>query len=489
MYSLLKTSYENAPLFVKKIVCCIPYRILAGSGYRRTLRLCEKLDRMSREEVLLHQQTQLRDLLQFAVEEVPFYRPLRRVVQRFHPFDALKEFPLLSKEMVQQSAPLLVPSSLDRIPHHRGTTGGSTGNQLVILEDESAYAREKAYIHAQWRRVGYAPQCRKATFRGVPFQKITDTCFWQENPIHNELQFSPFHMSEDNLPHYIRKLIVYQPQFLHGYPSAVDALAEYVLRHGLTPQLPRITAALLVSESCSPSQRERIESAFQTQVYSFYGHSERTVLGGECEKSRCYHAVPSYGVLEILNEKGEPCEVGESGEIVGTGFLKRAMPLIRYRTDDVAVRESYQCACGRCWDRFSNVLGRWTLEGSIIGKTGATISAAALNIHGDVFANVVRYQYYQEKQGELEIRVIPNTRFQERDSEGIRAAHEQKLWGEVRVRVVPVREIPLAPSGKQRRIVSMCAKEPPLRTESPIRTLQNRPPATEEVPWPQGVRG
>lgn len=459
MYSLLKKSYENAPPLVQKMICYFPYRFLAGGEYRRTLRLCAKLDGMSREEVLRYQEAQLSDLLHFVVAEVPFYRSLRGVVQRFSPFDALKEFPLLTKKMVQQSFKALVPKSLDRIPHHQGTTGGSTGNQLVILEDEFAYAREKAYVHSEWRRVGYAPRYRKATFRGVPFRRITDSCFWQENPIHNELQFSPFHMSEENLQHYVRRLIAYQPQFLHGYPSAIDTVAEYVLRHELTSTLPRIKAVLLVSEACSDSQRQRVEAAFQARVHSFYGHCERTVLGGECEKSRCYHAFPTYGVLEILNEKGEPCAVGQFGEIVGTGFLKRAMPLIRYRTDDVAMRESYQCECGRCWDRFSHVLGRWTLEGVVIGKNGARISAAALNIHGDVFENVVRYQYYQEERGQLEVRVIPNTRFRECDKESIRSAHEKKLWGEMRVRVVPVRHIPLTKSGKQRRVISMLGEQ------------------------------
>jgi len=169
LYSLLKKSYENAPPFVQKMICCLPYRFLAGGEYRRA------------------------------------------VVRRFRPFDALKEFPLLTKEIVQQNFKALVPKSLDRIPHHQGTTGGSTGNQLVILEDESAYAREKAYVHSEWRRMGYTPRCRKATFRGVAFRKITDSCFWQENPIHNELQFSPFHMSEEKSPSMCSAMSLRQP--------------------------------------------------------------------------------------------------------------------------------------------------------------------------------------------------------------------------------------------------------------------------------------
>ncbi|MBN2312748.1 MAG: phenylacetate--CoA ligase family protein [Sedimentisphaerales bacterium] len=456
MYSLLKESYQNAPLFARKMVCRLPYRFLVGNGYRRTLRLCEKLDKMSRAEIQCFQQAQLSDLLQFAVEEVPFYHRFRRAVERFNPFDALKEFPLLSKKIVQENTEALIPKSLDRIPHHPGTTGGSSGNQLEYLEDDSTYAREMGYMLSQWKRVGYTPRHKKATFRGVPFRRITDSSFWQENPIHNELQFSPFHMSETNLHYYIQKIIEYKPQFFHGYPSALDIVAEYILRHELTPRLPRVKAVLLASESCSEAQRQRIEAAFRARAYSWYGHSERIILGGECETSRCYHAFPTYGILEILDENGEPCNTGQCGEIVGTGFLNRSMPLIRYRTDDFAVREPSECKCGRGWDRFSNVQGRWTLEGSILGRSGARISAAAINMHGDMFKNVVRYQYYQEKRGELEIRLIPNNRFSESDREKIRSSHEEKLWGEVRVNVVNVKHIPLTKSGKQRRIIRVC---------------------------------
>jgi phenylacetate-CoA ligase len=456
MFSLVKQIYLASPPLLKTFVKRVPYAWVAGKHYRDVLAACRMLETLSRQEMILVQEKMLGDVLQFAVVEVPFYKPYRHVVDKFRPFDAIQEFPLVTKEDVQKNWEDLKPASIGRIPHHCGTTGGASGNQLTFLEDDTTYAREMGFMHSQWQRVGYSTICRKATFRGVQLAKISDKVFWQENPIHNELQFSPFHMSEMNLQHYIHKLVEYKPQFLHGYPSAIDAIAEYVLRHELKSKFSKIEAALLGSESCSDSQRQRIETAFQTRVYTWYGHSERTVLGGECEVSRCYHAFPSYGILEILKEDGQPCDAGGCGEIVGTGFLNRSMPLIRYRTGDYATRLESRCECGRCWDRFSNVLGRWSLEGAIIGKSGARISAAALNMHGDMFENVVRYQYYQEKRGELEIHIIPNTHFRESEREKIRSSHERKLWGEVRVNVVNVADIPLTESGKQRRMISVC---------------------------------
>lgn len=454
MRRLVRQSYGRLPLPFRRLLCRLPYALLAGHLYRETLQLCRRLDVMPRNDVVILQEARLRALLEFAVQEVPFYEPLRKVVHQLSPCAALREFPLLSKEDVQRNNENLISRSARRIAHQERTTGGSSGNQLRFLEDDSTYAREMGFMHSQWARVGYTPKSRKATFRGTAFRNITDTCFWQYNPVHNELQFSPFHLNEKNLALYVRMLVKYQPAYLHGYPSAIGVLAEYVIRHQLTAQLPPINATLLASEGCSDDQRKRIESAFNTRVYTFYGHSERTVLGGECECNRTYHAFPAYGVLEIIGNDGQPCDIGEQGEIVGTGFLNRAMPLIRYRTDDYATKLPPQCECGRCWDRFSNVLSRRSLEGFVVGQNGSRIGVAALNMHGDLFKNVVRYQYYQRVPGQLVVRVIPNSMYSLADEVEIVTAHRQKLWGEMDVIVQKVQDIPMTGSGKQRRVIS-----------------------------------
>jgi phenylacetate-CoA ligase len=453
MFQLKKTIYENMPGFLRKLVRLVPYSLLAGKEYRDTLALCRQFDRMSREEVLAVQEKELRELLEFATKEVPFYQTYRSAVERFTAFEALKEFPLLTKEDVQTHYEELIPRSIGRIPHHIATTGGSSGQQLKFLEDDATYAREMGYMHSQWQRVGYSHNCRKPTFRGVAFGKNNGDVFWQENPINNELQFSPFHLSEKNLPRYVDKIKLSRPQFIHGYPSAVDVLAEFVLRHDLVGLLGSVQAVLLGSEGCSDLQRERIERAFGTKIYTWYGHSERVILGGECEKNKWYHCFPGYGFLEIIKPDGSFCDMDERGEIVGTGFLNRSMPLIRYRTDDFAARREPSCECGRQWDRFSDVIGRRSIEGFVIGKSGARISAVALNMHSLVFDNVIRYQYYQKVKGTLEIRVIANPHYSKEDEKKIVDEHNKKMWQEMDIKVVQIDTIPLTRVGKQLRIV------------------------------------
>ncbi|MCK4791409.1 MAG: phenylacetate--CoA ligase family protein, partial [Desulfobacteraceae bacterium] len=297
MFNVLKRFYLTMPPFLKALTKHVPYDWIAGKHYRNTAVSCRRLDKLPRQEIISLQEKLLRDLLQFAVAEVPFYKPYKSVVEKHKPFDAIQDFPFLTTETVRENSERLMPASMGSIPHHIATTGGSSGNQLSFLEDNATYAKEMGFMHAQWQRVGYSSKSRKATFRGVQFSNINKNIFWQENSIHNELQFSPFHMSEGNLRLYMERLISYAPEFLHGYPSAIDVLAEYVIRYKLQTSLHYLKAVLLASESCDDAQRSRIEDAFGKRVYTWYGQSERVVLGGECEQSRNYHSFPSYGYL------------------------------------------------------------------------------------------------------------------------------------------------------------------------------------------------
>jgi phenylacetate-CoA ligase len=154
-----------------------------------------------------------------------------------------------------------------------------------------------------------------------------------------------------------------------------------------------------------------------------------------------------------VSDDGTPCSRdGERGELVGTGLHNRSMPLIRYRTGDRATRRETRCACGRHWERFSDVEGRWKQD-FLEGRNGARISLTALNMHGDVLRNVTRYQYAQKEPGRCEFRVVPAPSFGEADRERIERAFRDRVGDVLDVRVEPVESIELTGRGKLRRLV------------------------------------
>jgi phenylacetate-CoA ligase len=446
-FHIKRRLYESAPAGLKGLISFVPFPFIAGAAYREVAASGRGIDRLSRAEVVALKEKTLGEALRFAVDNVPIYKPYRRAVEKLPPVAALREFPLVKKSTILERFEEFVCDPAVRPRHYETTTGGTSGRQLKILVGDDAQGIEMAFMHRQWARVGYTHRARKATFRGVAFPRASEGVFWQLNPVYREIQVSPVAMTETMLPEYWRRIVDFSPEFLHGYPSAISLLARWVIRHGLRGQGPHIRAALLGSEGCTADQRAVIEDAFQTRVFTWYGHSERLVLGGECEHSSDYHQFPDYGWLEILDEQGCEVGVGERGEVVGTGFLNRVMPLIRYRTGDYATRLEPHCVCGRNWDRFTAVEGRWKQE-MIVGRDGALLSLAALNVHGPQFARVARYQYYQDTPGRFEIRVVPDSDFTEEDRHAIAATYARKLGNVADVTVRVVDTIPLTSRGK-----------------------------------------
>jgi phenylacetate-coenzyme A ligase PaaK-like adenylate-forming protein len=452
-YESRRLLYDRMPAWVKSPVRWVPFGLVAGASYRRVVARGPEIDRLGRSELRAYQERALAEVLRFAVEQVPAYRRLRALVERHKAFDALKEFPLLAKDDLQGNLANYLPRDFDRRPHYECTTGGTSGNQLKFFVDDDSQSVETAFMHRQWARVGYTPRCRKATFRGVDFSGLRDGVFWKANPVYNELQFSPFHMSDGTLGAYWEQLERYRPQFLHGYPSAISLLAGWVERSGVSGRSLGLRAVLLGSEGLEPGQRELVERAFGARAYSWYGHSERVILGGECEVCSAYHQFPDYGALEFIGDGGEPVTgPGQRGELVGTGLLNRSLPLIRYRTGDRARLLPPECECGRAFDRFDEVEGRWEQD-YVIGAGGAKISIAALNMHGPLFDRVARYQYYQKAPGAMDLRVVPAPGFDESDAAALAEAYRRKVGDGVAVRVVVVSEIPLTARGKLKRLV------------------------------------
>ena len=206
MISIFRRCYECVPVPLQNAVRCAPYAVWAGAAYRQVVAECRGIRTAPAQQVRALQERYLSQILEHATRTVPAYRDMRRDVERYSPCEALRSFPLLAKNDVQRDPERFISTDARKIPHRRATTGGSTGQQLEFLEENTMYAREMGFMHDQWARVGYRTSLRKATFRGVAFRRSRSGRFWQRNPIHNELQFSPFHMTDENLPRYVEKL-------------------------------------------------------------------------------------------------------------------------------------------------------------------------------------------------------------------------------------------------------------------------------------------
>lgn len=98
----------------------------------------------------------------------------------------------------------------------------------------------------------------------------------------------------------------------------------------------------------SDSMRYTIEDSWGCKIVTHYGLTEMGLgLAVDCPMGCGYH-YNEFGVIaEIVDpETGEPMEDGEEGELVFTSLGREAMPLIRYRSHDIASMKKGPCPCG-----------------------------------------------------------------------------------------------------------------------------------------------
>jgi phenylacetate-CoA ligase len=71
------------------------------------------------------------------------------------------------------------------------------------------------------------------------------------------------------------------------------------------------------------------------------------------------HINEDHFLAEVVDpQTGEPLPDGAEGELVFSTLTKEALPLLRYRTGDIASLDPAPCACGRTLARMGPVRGR-----------------------------------------------------------------------------------------------------------------------------------
>lgn len=158
---------------------------------------------------------------------------------------------------------------------------------------------------------------------------------------------------------------------LVGIPTQVLSVARSHL--GAAIERNRIKNVLLSTDYVPQSIVKSLEDTWGCRVFNHYGMTETGLGGGvECEALDGYHLREADLYFEIVDHKsGEVCGNGTLGEVVFTTLTRQGMPLIRYRTGDMARIIPQACPCGSVLRRMDRVKGRW--EGLVNVGPGYTL--------------------------------------------------------------------------------------------------------------------
>lgn len=316
----------------------------------------------------------LRNTIRHAKHNVPHYAGYPHVA--IDTLEDLRKLPVLSRECVRRAPELFLGQDVPAHARIRAGTTGTTGGNLKVAYTEELARSNWAFLLRQWAWAGIEPLEPRITLFGariVPAPR-TEPPFWTYNIPERQILMSIFHLSRKTSPHYLCFLAKHTGKVLEGFPSVLGVLADMALERGVTIPMRVIFTS---GEPLHPATRRKIEEAFACRIFDSYGMTEYCGQIHECERGEM-HLLPEYGFLEILDDDNEPVPDGEEGYFVWTGFLNRAMPLIRYRIGDRGRwLTTERCGCGR---HFPRVVPTITRESEILHcPDGRVFSPRALN--------------------------------------------------------------------------------------------------------------
>ncbi|MCK5772641.1 MAG: phenylacetate--CoA ligase [Thermoplasmata archaeon] len=144
-------------------------------------------------------------------------------------------------------------------------------------------------------------------------------------------------------------------------PSYALYLIEALKEEGVDPKELSIKIGMFGAEPWSDETRKHIEKSLGIQAQDLYGMSELYGPGVavECPEQDGLHIWTDEFLVETIDpDTGDVLPEGEKGEIVFTMLTRQAMPLLRYRTRDLAVINWEKCKCGRSHPRIMRIKGR-----------------------------------------------------------------------------------------------------------------------------------
>lgn len=453
-----KKIYPKLPLFLKNICASIAdihnEHLRYGKIFEKYYSFLKKSENFSLSELIIYQNEELKCLIKHCYENVPYYIELFREMgitpDDINSVEDLKKLPILTKETVIKNREKIFATNYkksDTIPIH---TSGSSGKRLNFWVSKEAWQKEYAFVWAR-RYIGFARNEKILNFSNsnilMPL-KQTKPPFWVKSYFSKQVIFSQYHINNKNLKEYVKALNDLEYEYIIGFASTIYILANYIYENNI--KLNKYPNKIFTSSATIfDYQRILIEQVFNCKIFDSYGSTELASLLTQCKYGK-YHINYEYGITELKEINRENDEI--QYEIISTGFLNKAFPLLRYKIGDyVSIKkEQMECKCGNVGPTIERINGR--VEDIIITPSGNKIGQLAY-IYYDT-PNIKEGQIIQEKLDELTIKIVKRETYSKLDEDRLLNKLKNRLGDEFKYNLVYIDKIPRDLSGKFRGVIS-----------------------------------
>lgn len=319
------------------------------------------METMERESMTEIQSARLVQQIRRVYRQVPFYREQMQksglLPEEIRSISDIAKLPFITKQDMRDNYPygLFAVPNAEIVRLH--ASSGTTGKHTVV-----GYTSKDLGI---WSEV----MARTLTAAGASKQSFIQVAygyglFTGGLGVHygaEAVGASVIPVSSGNTQRQILLMRDFGTTMLACTPSYALYIAETMKEMGVEPESTALKSGVFGAEPWSERMRGEIEKALGIKAYDIYGLSEIIGPGvaSECQAQQGLHVNEDHFFPEIIDPAtGQSLPYGEKGELVLTTLTKEGMPMIRYRTRDLAVLYPDPCACGRTLIRMSKVLGR-----------------------------------------------------------------------------------------------------------------------------------
>lgn len=172
-----------------------------------------------------------------------------------------------------------------------------------------------------------------------------------------------------------------KPDTIICVPSFILKIINYAKEHNIDYKNSSIRKAVCIGENLRNDDFElnllghKIKDNWDIDLYSTYAFTEMNTTFCECQAGKGGHHHPELIICELLDENNNNVKEGDFGELTISTIGVEAMPLLRFKTGDIARFHYEPCSCGRQTMRISPIIGR---KNQMIKLKGTTLYPASI---------------------------------------------------------------------------------------------------------------
>lgn len=419
------------------------------------------------EQIWEMQSQQLQTLLTHASNHVPFYKALFKEkscsVSNKLDKDELANIPISTRVSIQQAGDSLVSKEIPRAHGQEkfSTTSGSTGKPVRFARSPLTQVFWLAFALREhlWHKRDFS--LKLGAIRWFP-RGTAEAPAGGSSPDWGQIVSQVYPSGPSAVLNVIASvqeqydwLIRECPDYLVSFPSNLESLARFISEKDLP--LPPVKQLRTIGETLKVESRTFIEQIWQTKIVDIYTCEEAGYLAIQCPDSGDYHVQSENVFLEIVDDEGNPCPSGVSGQVLITTLHNFVTPLIRYELGDIA-EFGEPCCCGRGLPVIRKILGR--KRNRLLLPSGES-RFPYLGEHGGIArltgSKVHQIQVVQHSLDEIEIKLVLSQSLDSDAQDKVIELMQTNLGYPFKIKLSFHEDIPCGPTGKFEEFISLIA--------------------------------